>query len=267
MKVRDIAETIEAFAPLPLQEDYDNAGLQVGRRDMNVSAVLLCLDVTPEVLDEACRRQCNMIVSHHPLIFRGLKSLTGDDPVQQVAIEAIRRDVAIYSAHTNLDSTWDGVSHEMGHILGLRNLRVLQAAGSQLDSDPEQPRYGLGVVGETSPTPKLEFLRKVKEKFGVKALRYSAQSPKLVVKKVALCGGSGASLVKDAVKAGADILITGDVKYHDFTSYAQDIILADIGHYESECCSASIFSRILRERFPDLVVYFSESQKNPVGFL
>ena len=267
MKVRDIAETIEAFAPLPLQEDYDNAGLQVGRRDMNVTAVLLCLDVTPEVLEEATRRNCNMIVSHHPLIFRGLKSLTGDDTVQQVAIEALRRDVAIYSAHTNLDSTWNGVSHEMAHKLGLTDVRVLHPAECPGDCGDGQPMYALGVVGDTEPTPALEFLRKVKEKFGVKCLRYSEESPKLVVKRVALCGGSGASFVKDAVKAGADIFVTGDVKYHDFTTWARDIILADIGHYESECCSASIFSRVLRERFPSLVVYFSESQKNPIGFI
>lgn len=118
-----------------------------------------------------------------------------------------------------------------------------------------------------SPTPKLEFLRRVKEKFGVKALRYSSQSPALVVKRVAVCGGSGASLIKDAIRAGADLFVTGDVKYHDFAGYGQDLVIADIGHYESELCSMKIFSRIIRQQYPDLVVYFSDDQRNPVGII
>lgn len=258
--VKDIASVIEAFAPLPLQEDYDNAGLQVGFRDRQVDAVMLCLDVTSEVLDEAIRRKCDMIVSHHPLIFRGLKNLTGADDTQRVVIKALEAGVAIYSAHTNLDSTWNGVSHEMAHLLGVENLRVL-------DCHEGSETAGLGVVGDIKPTPKLEFLRRVKEKFHVKALRYSSQSPAIVIKKVALCGGSGASLIKNVIAAGADLYVTGDVKYHDFTSYGQDIVIADIGHYESELCSTRIFSRIIRQRYPDLVVYFSEDQKNPIGVL
>lgn len=258
--VGDIADAIEAFAPLSLQEDYDNAGLQVGSREMPVSAVLLCLDLTEEVLAEAISRSCNMIVSHHPLIFRGLKNLTGADSTQRIVIEALANGIAVYSAHTNLDSTWDGVSHEMAHILDVTSLRPLSPMA-------DNPKTGLGVTGYCNPTPKLEFLRKVKEKFGVRALRYSAQSPQLVVKKVALCGGSGSSLIRDAISQGADIIVTGDVKYHDFTSYGHDIIIADIGHYESELCSEKIFSRIIREKYPDMVVYFSDDQRNPIGIL
>lgn len=258
--VGDIAEAIERFAPLPLQEDYDNAGLQVGDRHAAVGAVLLCLDVTEEVLAEAERRSCNMIVSHHPLIFRGLKSLTGADATQRIAMRALARGIAVYSAHTNLDSTWDGVSHEMAHRLGVTVEGPLEP--SSLD-----PRCGIGVTGTVIPTPKMEFLRRVKENFHVHALRYSTQSPRLVVKRVALCGGSGASLIRGAIAAGADILVTADIKYHDFQSYGPDIILADIGHYESELCSMDIFSRIIREQYPQMVVYFSEDQKNPVGIL
>lgn len=267
MQVKDIAETIEAFAPLPLQESYDNAGLQVGDPEMNVSAVLLCLDVTEDILDEATRRQCNMVVSHHPLIFRGLKHLTGVTDTERICIEALRRGIAIYSAHTNLDSAWNGVSHEMAHILCVKNLSVLRLPESGCCMECDGRPAGLGVVGDITPTPKMEFLRKVKEKFGVKSLRYSAQSPLLVVKRVALCGGSGGSMIEDAVNAGADVFVTADIKYHDFQENAQNIVLADIGHFESEVCSSSIFSRILRERFPDLVVCFPESQKNPVGYL
>lgn len=258
--VGEIAAAIEHFAPLPLQEEYDNAGLQVGFRERAVHAVMLCLDVTDDVLKEAIRRQCDMIVSHHPLIFRGLKNLTGADDIQRIVIRALEAGIAIYSAHTNLDSAWNGVSHEMAHILGVENLSVL-------DPKTDSPNAGIGVVGNIEPTPKLEFLRRIKEKFNVKCLRYSSQSPAIVIKRVALCGGSGASFIKNAIAAKADLYVTGDVKYHDFAGYGQDIVIADIGHYESELCSMKIFSRIIREKYPQLVVYFSEDQKNPIEFI
>ena len=259
-KVRDISNAIENFAPIRLQEDYDNAGLQVGDPDMEVSAVLLCLDVTEEILQEAIERSCNMIISHHPLIFRGLKNVTGKDPIQRIVIEALRNNVAIYSAHTNLDSAREGVSHEIGNILNLSDMKVL-------DPKPDDPSVGIGVIGDMKPTPKLEFLRRLKKKFNVKALKYSAHSPKLVIKRPAVCGGSGAFLIKKAIEEGADAIVTGDVKYHDFTSFGDDILIADIGHYESELCSSKIFSRIIRDRFPEMVVYFAEKESNPIAFL
>lgn len=258
--VGDIANVIEDFAPKSLQESYDNTGLQIGDPAMPVTAVLLCLDVTEDILAEALQRQCNLIISHHPLIFRGLKSITGSTPIERIAASAIRNNVAIYSAHTNLDSAWEGVSHEMAHALGLTDITVLEPKDSEALT-------GLGVVGNLRPTPKMEFLRKVKETFGVKHLRYSVQSPQLVIKRVALCGGAGASLIPLAITAGADAIITGDVKYHDFTAYGLDILIADIGHYESELCARKIFSRLIRERYPELVLYFSDSEENPIGGL
>lgn len=259
-KVKDIAHIIEEFAPRELQESYDNAGLQVGNPEMEVTASLLCLDVTEEIMAEAHKRRCNMIISHHPLIFRGLKELTGRTAAERIAIDAIRNDIAIYSAHTNLDSASEGVSYEMAHMLGLTDIKVLEP------KDPEKTT-GLGVTGNITPTPKMEFLRKVKDTFHVKALRYSGQSPHIVVRKVALCGGSGASMIKEAMAAGADVYLTGDLKYHDFTSYGLDILLADIGHYESELCATHIFSRIIRAELPDFVTYFAESESNPVKIL
>lgn len=259
-KVREVAGAIEAFAPLKLQEGYDNAGLQVGDPDADVSAVLLCLDVNEDILEEAKRRSCSMVVSHHPLIFHGLKSLTGADETQKLVLKALRYGIAVYSAHTNLDCAWDGVSHEMAHMVGVTNLRPL--APAQQDAN-----VGLGVIGDIEPTPKLELLRRVKEKFQVRCLRYSTGNRKVVVKRVALCGGSGASLIREAISADADILITGDIKYHDFTGYGDEILLADIGHFESELCSERIFSRIIREAFPDMVVYFPESESNPINFM
>lgn len=260
VKVKDIATAIEDFAPKELQESYDNAGLQVGNPEAEVNAVLLCLDVTEDVIKEALERECNMIVSHHPLIFKGIKQLTGADTTQRLLIEALKNNIAVYSAHTNLDSVWNGVSHEMAGKLSVKNIEVLEP-------QPGNPMAGLGVVGNIKPIPKIEFLRKIKETFKVAALRYSAQSPALVVRRVAVCGGAGASLISAAIKAKADILVTGDVKYHDFTSFGSEIVIADIGHYESELCSREILSRVIREKFPDLTIYFSDSESNPIKIL
>lgn len=258
LKVKDIAKAIEDFAPLRLKEEWDNPGLQVGDREMGVTGVLLCLDVTEEILKEARKRDCNMIVSHHPLIFGGLKSLTGSNPTERIVAEALRNDIAVYSAHTNLDSAFEGVSYEMAHMLGMKDCQPLEKSHSGDEKE------GLGVVGMVAPTPKLEFLRKVKDTFEVKDLRYSAQTPGIVVRKVALCGGSGGSLIRAAMKSGADVYICGDLKYHDFTSYGSEILLADIGHFESELCSRKILSRALRSACPDCVIYFSECERNPI---
>jgi len=255
--VSDIANTIERFAPKEIQESYDNSGLQVGNPEMQVGGILLCLDTTESILREAKQRQCNMIISHHPLLFSGLKEITGRTATQRIVIDALRNGIAIYSAHTNLDSVWNGVSHEMAHTLGVRDISVL-------DPSSGNPETGLGVIGEVTPTPTLEFLRRVKDSFKVKALRYSGESSQLVVRKVAICGGSGASLIKTAIMKGADIFVSGDLKYHDFTTYGLDIVLADIGHYEGELCARKILSKVIREAFPDMVVYFSESESNPI---
>ena len=261
LKVKDICRAIEAYAPLSLQEHYDNAGLQVGSYENAVSAVLLCLDVTEETIREARERRCNLIVSHHPLIFKGLKNLTGADQTQRIVMEALREGIAVYSAHTNLDSTVEGVSYEMAHLLNLKNLEVL--VPSEADRN-----VGLGIIGYyDNPVPQLEFLRKVKETFAVKALRYSAQTQSLVVRKVALCGGSGASFINDALSRKADAYLSGDFKYHDYTSYGLDMLLADIGHHESELCSRRILARIIHEAFPDCITYFAESETNPIKIL
>lgn len=260
VRVRDIADVIEAFAPKSLQEPYDNAGLQVGNPEMPVSAVLLCLDVTPDIVEEAKRRQCNMIISHHPLLFTGLKHITGQTPTETIVIDALCNNIAIYTAHTNLDSAVEGVSYEIAHALEMRDLHVLEPKS-------DNPNYGLGVIGNIRPTPTLEFLRKVKELFNVSPLRYSSRSPRIVIRKVAVCGGSGASLIKNAVRAGADVLLTGDLKYHDYTSFGHDILLADIGHFESELGCRKIFSRIIREAYPECVIYFAETESNPIAHM
>lgn len=260
IRVKDIAGAIEEFAPRSLQESYDNAGLQVGDPEMAVHGVLVCLDVTEEIIREASERDCNLIVSHHPLLFSGLKQITGKTVTQRIVVQAIRNDIAIYAAHTNLDSAREGVSYEIAHMLGVRDLRVLEPRQDDAST-------GLGVVGTVRAIPKLEFLRKVKETFSVASLRYSDPNSRLVIRKVAVCGGAGASLIKEAFEAGADAYVTGDVKYHDFTTWGSELVLADIGHYESELCAEKILGRIIRDEFPELNIAFSEKETNPVSFM
>ena len=258
--VRDIADIIESFAPKSLQESYDNTGLQIGDPMTEVTAVLVCLDVTEDILAEAIERDCNLIISHHPLLFKGLKNITGATTTQRIVITALRQGVAIYSAHTNLDSAMEGVSYEMASQLSIKDLRTLVP-------NEADPNTGLGVIGQITPTPCLEFLRKVKEVFNVKALRYAGPASKLVIKNVALCGGSGASLISNAIDNNADIIITGDIKYHDFTTWSSDIIIADIGHYESELCATRILYRLIKDKFQGLPVHFAKRESNPVKFL
>lgn len=260
IRIKDIAAAIEEFAPLALQEHYDNAGLQIGSPEAEVARVLLCLDVTEEILNEAVSKECNLIISHHPLLFSGLKRISDKTAVERIVTGAISNRIAIYSAHTNLDSTFEGINYEIANSLGLNEIRPLCPAEGF-------PGAGLGVIGNINPTPCLEFLRKVKDLFNVSQLRYSRQSKGLVVRRIALCGGAGASMIRDAIAQGADLFVSGDLKYHDFTSFGPDILLADIGHYESEICSQKIFARILAERFPELPFFYSESEKNPIKIL
>ena len=158
--VQQIGQTIETFAPTNLQESYDNSGLQLGSPSMHITGVLLCLDVTEQVVDEAIARGMNMIVSHHPVLFHGLKQITGRTVVERIVIKALQHNIAIYSAHTNLDSARGGVSSEMAHRRGLRNQQVLVA-------HPQSEYTGLGIVGDIEPMPAIEFLRKLKEIFEV----------------------------------------------------------------------------------------------------
>lgn len=256
--VADVAAAIEEFAPCKLQESYDNSGLQLGNPNMSVSAVLLSLDITEDTIYEAVERQCNMVVSHHPLLFNGLKQIVGNTPTQRIVEFAIRHNMAIYSAHTNLDSAVGGVSSEIGRMIGLKDEKILE---------PRTENEGLGVVGNIQPMPKMQFLRKLKEAFKVKALKYSRQSSTVVIRRVAICGGAGASLIKNAIDADADIYVTGDVKYHDFTTYGQDILIADIGHFEGELCARRILGGIIQKKYPELPLCISEREDNPIAVL
>ncbi|MCF0159322.1 MAG: Nif3-like dinuclear metal center hexameric protein [Bacteroidaceae bacterium] len=263
MKIKEVLNALERFAPLPLQDSYDNAGMQVGLTDAEVSGVLLCLDVTEAVVDEAQRLGFNLIVSHHPLIFRGLKRITGATYVERCLMKAIRLGIAVFSAHTNLDNAPGGVSWKMAEKLGLQGVKVLQAAPADPDGET-----GAGVIGVLPEAmPRAAFLAKVKETFGAGCVLHNepSEGPE-AIGKVALCGGAGSFLAEEAEAQGADAFVTGEIKYHDFFGH-EGILLAAIGHFESERFTTELFTKIMGEAFPGLPVAVTTAETNPIKYM
>ncbi len=261
MKIREIIGALEEFAPLSLQDSYDNAGLQIGlTEDADATGALLCLDVTEEVLDEALGRGCNMVVSHHPLLFRPCKSITGADYVERCVMKAIKNNIAIYSAHTNLDNAKEGVNYRMAGKLDLQQIEVL---------DPKQDAdgTGAGIIGQLPEVmEKEDFIALVKEVFSADCVRYNSWSGERV-SRVALCGGAGAFLMSKAVKRGADVFITGEVGYHRFFGHEDELMLMEIGHYESEQYTLEILREIITKADSELPVFYTEVDTNPINYL
>lgn len=364
MTVKDITSLIEEKAPLSLQENYDNAGLLVGNYSMKASGVLLCIDVTEEVIDEAIQANLNLIISHHPLIFSGLKQLIGKNEVQRCVEKAIKNDIAIYASHTNLDNVPSGVNGKIAEKLKLKNINILVPKSEFLTKlityvpqeyveivrnalfsagagnignydecsynsegygtfnagdntkpfvgtknhqhqEPETkievivPRYlinniikelvsvhpyeepafdiiplinhwntiGAGIVGELeNPMEELSFLAYLKKIFHLKVLKHTTLLNKKI-KKVALCGGAGSEFLPNAIHAGADIYISGDFKYHEYFEADNNILIADIGHYESEQFTKDVFYEIITKKFPTFAVQISKVNTNPINYL
>lgn len=364
MKIKEIVSALERFAPLPLQDGFDNAGLQIGLTDAETTGALLCLDVTEAVLDEAIAAGYNLVISHHPLIFKGYKSITGRDYVERCILKAIKNDIVIYSAHTNLDNAPGGVNFKIAEKIGLTNVRILDEKENSLvklvtfvpsahaeivrkalfsggcgnignynscsynlegegtfraqeGANPfcgtigelhheaevrietilpaykegeairalvaahpyEEPAYdvyplqnswsqaGSGIIGELeTPETELEFLKRIKRTFEVGCLKHTKLSGRLI-QKVALCGGAGAFLIPQAIRNEADVFITGEIKYHDYFGRENDILLAEIGHYESEQYTKEIFYSIIRDLFPTFAIQMSKVNTNPIKYL
>ncbi len=256
MKIREVIDALERFAPLPLQDDYDNSGLQVGTTETEVSGVLLCLDVTRQVVDEAMRNGCNLIVSHHPLLFRPLKRLT-DDSIGSIVMDAVKAGITIYASHTNLDNVAEGVNMRIARILGITDVKPL-------DEHPDG--NGAGIIG-TFPQPLSgqELLALIKERFGVACIRHNGELGR-PVRRMALCGGSGAFLIEKAVAAGADAFMTGEIGYHRFFGYDGVIKLVETGHYESEQYTVELLKDIIHSNYPSLKVLMTGLNTNPVHY-
>ena len=266
MKIREITDAIEKFAPLRLQEDWDNAGIQVGDPEADITGILLCTDATEDVVAEAIELGSNLVISHHPLIFHGLKKIMGRTPVERTVAMAIKHDITIYSAHTNMDSAWHGVSFRMADKIGLTNVEFLDDNRVEPYGDARCDIAGCGVIGNIEPMPAHVVLKRVKTAFGVGAVRYSGDGNRMV-SRVALCGGAGGFLLDKAVNAGAQLYVTADMRYHDFLENSQRIVVADIGHYESEHFTKEIFLEIIRKKSPTFAVAFAKSETNQVNYL
>ena len=364
MKLKELCSFLDSAIPLSYQEEYDNSGLQIGIPELDVNSALLTLDITEDVLDEAVTNSCDVIVSHHPLIFAPIKKISGGSMTERIVAKAIKNDISIYSAHTNLDSVQDGVSRKMAEKLGLVNVRVLaplkkrllklvvfipenyldkvkdavfeagagmtgnydrcsfgtpgtgsfcpgeganpfvgkkgkihferevrfetilntelkeKVVDALLKAHPyEEPAYdiymlencnteaGLGCTGDLKETmDKKDFLDFIATVFSANGLRYSKYASSKI-SKVALCGGSGAYLLREAIASGADAFVTADIKYHAFFDAENRILLADIGHFESEKFSAEILYNLIIKKFPIFALRFSEINTNPINYL
>ncbi len=256
MKVKDIIRAIEEFAPASVQEGWDNSGLIIGSPEDEISGVLVAFDCTPETVGEAVREGCGMIVTHHPLIFKGLKKIIPGDPVCDAVIKAVREGIAVYAAHTSADKVRGGVSFAMAEKLGLRDVEILS-----LDSD----ETGLGAVGNLpAPLPAEDFITLLKKAFGCKVVKVSrpVEGP---VSRVALCGGSGAEFIPIAREKGAQAYVSADISYHNFFT-PEGFMVADIGHFESEVEITDILFSILKKKFPNFAVRISTAMYNPVYY-
>ena len=363
MKIKEIAQYLESIAPLSFQESYDNAGLVIGDSDTECTGILTSLDVTEEVVKEAARKNCNLIVAHHPIIFKGLKNINGKNYVERTVIAAIKNDIAIYGIHTNLDNVLEGVNDKIAEKLQLQNCRVLLPKEGSLEklvtfvpvknaaevrnalfkagagsignydecsfnvdgagtfragkgSDPyvgeigkqhtenetrievifpsfleqkiiselkkahpyEEVAYymqalkntldtvGSGLSGELPhAVSENELLAILKSAFNLTVIRHTSFLNK-PVRKIAVCGGAGSFLLSAAIAAGADVYVTGDVKYHEFFDADNRIFLADIGHYESEQFTIELLTEFLQKKFSNFAVLKTEINTNPVNY-
>ena len=364
MKLKEITSYIEAIAPLAYQEDYDNAGLIVGNLEQDIKGILITVDVVEDIVDEAIAKGLNLILAHHPIVFSGLKKLTGKNYIERVIIKAIKNDIAIYASHTNLDSVCGGVNTKIADKLNLKNQKILAPVSNQLmklvyfvpaeqadetrkavfdagaghignydmcsyntdgkgsfrageganpfvgnkgeihfenevrtetifpkhlknkivnaliKSHPYEEvaydlyplenafdRVGFGVIGELeNEITELDFLKSLKEIFSAKCVRHTKLLNK-PIKKVAVCGGSGSFLLKNAIKEKADVFVSGDFKYHQFFDADGKILIADIGHFETEQITKELFYELLIKKFPKFAVRLTEINSNPINYL
>ena len=252
---------LERFAPLPLQESWDNAGLQVGLTETEVSGALLCLDVNERIVDEAVKKGCNLIVSHHPLLFRGLKTISDLTDVQRTVMKVIENHLCVVSMHTNMDNAKGGVNFRIAEKLGLSDIEFF--ASKQVDGI----EAGSGVTGLlTDPMAADDFVLAVKKAFGVECAMCN-ELLRRPVHKVAICGGAGDFLLDEALKAGADAFITGEMHYHQYFGYEQKIQICVIGHYQSEQFTTEVFQTIIQKACPGVKTLIAETNTNPILYL
>lgn len=267
VKIKEVIDALERFAPLPLQESYDNAGLQVGLTEAEVSGALLCLDVTEKVVDEAIEKGCNMIVAHHPLIFRKLAQVTDANYVQRTVIKAIKHDIVIVAMHTNLDSAVGGVNYKIAEKLGLTNLRFFGRNKQVVNPQTgETVTGGDGVIGDFSACLAADdLILLLKKKFDAECVQTN-ELLRREIRTIAVCGGSGSFLLNEAIAAGADAFMTGEMGYHEFFGHEQEIQICVIGHYQSEQFTTEVLYDVIKRQFPEVKCCISDVNTNPIGY-
>lgn len=289
MKLKEIKSFLEGMAPLAVQESWDNSGLQIGCSDKDIHKVMVCLDLTEAVLDEAEAIGADLVISHHPLIFKGLKSISGSTYQERCVRKAIFSDIAVYSAHTSLDNILGGVNHKIASLLELSSLRWLDSGESAEGCDEKcggaaekscgegtegkcggadtvARASGSGLIGELKePVAAAEFLHTVKTIFDVKALKHSPLPSTTTIRSVALCGGAGAFLLPQAVAKGADCFISGEFHYHDY--FDPGTLLIELGHYESEQFTQDLLKESLERAFPEIEIVKTSINTNPQEWL
>ena len=249
MLLREIINSIESVAPRSAQEAWDNSGMQVGDTGREVSSVLLTTDITEDVVNEAIMHRCDLIISHHPLLFHGLKQVCGQTPQARVVEMAIKHNITIYSAHTNLDSVVGGINTKLAERLGIIDYRLLTESG-------------LGAIGRLpQPMTYADFIGHVHDTLDCTYIRYT-KAPKSSVETVALCGGSGAEFIEEAIAQGADVYLTADVKYHEFQDAEGRIGLIDIDHWISERHARAIFRDLIEPLGIKCII--SQTDKTPI---
>ena len=258
MLLREIINSIESVAPRSAQEEWDNSGMQVGDTGREVSSVLLTTDITEDVVNEAIICGCDLIISHHPILFHGLKQVCGQTPQARIVEMAIKHDIAIYSAHTNLDSVVGGINTKLAERLGIIDYRILIPNNPNILNNPT----GLGVIGRLPQPMRYEdFIAHVRETLECTYVRYTRPKNEMV-QIVALCGGSGVEFIDQAIEQGADVYLTADCKYHEFQDAEGRIGLIDIDHWYSERHAREIFREILAPLGVKTII--SKTDKTPI---
>lgn len=262
MEIQVVIDYLHSIAPNHYQEDYDNSGLLVGNPTEEVKGVLVSLDVTEQILDESIALGCNLVISHHPIIFSGLTRLTDANYVQRIVKKAIKNDINLFAIHTNLDNVYDfGVNTNIAKMLGLSDIEILKPKANL-----NVENVGAGIIGNIGSIKEMDFLSYLKETMNISVIKYTKLLGK-PIEKVAICGGSGRFLLNDAIAKKADIFISSDFKYHEYFDADNQIVIADIGHFESEQFTIKMLWEILTNKFSNFASHYTKMDTNPVKYL
>ena len=263
MRVIEIMKIIEEWMPTSIAEDFDNVGLIIGDPQLEINSILVTLDTTEDVVEEAISKDCNLIVSYHPIIFNGLKQITHDSTyVQKSVIKAVKNNIAVYSIHTSMDNHPEGISYLLAELIGLKKISTFIPK----DEQKVKSKIGIGSIGKyENPLDEIEFFDLLKNKLDLKYLRHTSKSNKKI-SKVSIVVGSGSFAIKNSIESNVDAFITSDLKYHNFFEADNKLILVDIGHYESEKHIKLFIKEFLNKKLPNFTILLSEENINPVNY-